>query len=38
MYKKFADAVWSPTDEELYDQDMAALKDSADLAANVGLM
>lgn len=38
MYKKFADAVWSPTDEELYNQDLEALKDSADLAANVGLM
>ena len=38
MYKKFVDAVWSPTDEEVYDQEMEALKDSADLAANIGLM
>ena len=38
MYKKFSDAVWNPTDEDLANMDLEALKDSTTLAANVGLL
>ena len=38
MYKQFADAVWSTTSEDLANMELEALKESANLATNVGLL
>jgi len=38
MYDKFVSNVWKPTAEEAANMDIDALKDSADLAANIGLL
>ncbi|MAH44336.1 hypothetical protein CMI37_00810 [Candidatus Pacearchaeota archaeon] len=38
MYDKFVSNVWKPSSEEIANMDLDALKDSADLAANIGLL